>query len=179
MPQEGYERLTQKERILLPKENYFDTSIQKMETIVFKANDEEEISNESAKDKEIQTIREARDKGNKDMKRVALGLCLWKDRYLWHQGKIWIPNNEGKRTKLIRQHDNILQAGHGGTGKTTELLQRKYYWPRMRETIKQYVKNCDISEQTKVVRHARYGLMKPNEAPDRPLKSISMDFITN
>jgi len=27
MPQEGHERLTQKERILLPKEKYFDTSI--------------------------------------------------------------------------------------------------------------------------------------------------------
>jgi len=49
----------------------------------------------------------------------------------------------------------------------------------MRETIKQYVKNCDIRQRTKVVRHAPYGLMKPNEAPDRPWKSISMDFITD
>jgi len=47
----------------------------------------------------------------------------------------------------------------------------------MRNTIKQYVKNCDICQRTKVVRHAPYGLMKPNEAPDRPWKSISMDFI--
>jgi len=49
----------------------------------------------------------------------------------------------------------------------------------MRNTIKQYVKNCDICQRTKVVRHAPYGLMKPNEAPDRPWKSISMDFITD
>jgi len=47
----------------------------------------------------------------------------------------------------------------------------------MRNTIKQYVKNCDICQRTKVVRHAPYGLMKPNEAADRPWKSISMDFI--
>jgi len=58
-----------------------------------------------------------------------------------------------------------------------ELLQRKYYWPHMPDTIKQYVKNCHICQRTKVVRHAPYGLMKPNEAPDRPWKSISMDFI--
>jgi len=44
---------------------------------------------------------------------------------------------------------------------------------------KQYVKNCDIDQRTKVVRHAPYGLMKPNEAPGRPWKSISMDFITD
>jgi len=49
----------------------------------------------------------------------------------------------------------------------------------MRETIKQYLKSCDICQRTKVVRHAPYGLMKPNEAPDRPWKSISMDFITD
>jgi len=30
-----------------------------------------------------------------------------------------------------------------------------------------------------VVRHALYGLLQPNEAPDRPWKSIAMDFITD
>jgi len=91
--------------------------------------------------------------------------------------KIWIPNNEGIRTNLIRRHHNIPRVGHGGTAKTTELLQRKYYWPRIRETNKQYVKIWDICQRTKVVQHAPDGLMKPNEASDRPWKSISMDFI--
>jgi len=179
MSQEEDERLTQKERILLPKEKYFDTRIQEMETITFGTKDEEDISNESAKDKEIQTRKEALDKGNKEMKGVALGLCQWKDRYLWHQGKIWIPNNEGIRTNVIRRHHNILQAGHGGTAKTTELVQRTYYWLKMRETIKQYVKRCDICQRTKVRRHTPYRLIKPNAAPDRPWKSISMDLITD
>ena len=131
MPQEGDERLTQKERILLPKEKYFDTRIQEMETITFGTDNEREISNESAKDKEIQMIKGQLDKGNKQMKGVALGLCQWKDGYLWHQGKIWIPNSEGIRTNLIRRHHDILQAGHGGTAKTTDLVQSKYYWPKM------------------------------------------------
>jgi len=30
-----------------------------------------------------------------------------------------------------------------------------------------------------VVRHAPYGLLQSNEAPDRPWKSIAMDFITD
>jgi len=78
---------------------------------------------------------------------------------------------------LIRRHHDIPQAGHGGTAKTTELLQRKYYWPHMWDTIKQYIKKCDICQRTKVVRHAPYGLVKPCEAQNRPWKSISMDFI--
>src|SRR5207302_1863185 len=56
---------------------------------------------------------------------------------------------------------------------------RQYYWPKMRETIKRYITNWDTCQRTKVVRHAPYGLLQSNEAPSRPWKSISMDFITD
>jgi len=113
------------------------------------------------------------------MKGVALGLCRWKDDLLWYQGKIWIPNEEKLRIELIHQHHDIPTTGHGGTAKTTELIQRKYYWPHMRDLIKRYVKNCDICHRTKAVRHAPYGLLQSNEVPEKPWKSISMDFITD
>jgi len=177
MPQEGDERLTQKERILLPNERYFDTDIHEIENVRLEETNNKELKDESFRDEEIQKIRKALDEGNKEMKGIALGLCQWKAGYLWHQGKIWVPKNERIRVDLIRQHHDIPPAGHGGTAKTTELLQCTYYWPHMRDTIKQYVKNCDTCQRTKVVRHAPYGLMKPKEAPNRPWKSISMDFI--
>ena len=136
----------------------------------------EELRNEMTRNEEIQTIRKAFERGDKEMKGVALGLCQWKDEYLWHQGKIWVPNKEEIRTNLMKQYNDIPQTGHGGTAKMTEVIQRKYYWPHMRNMIKQYVKNCDICQRTKVVSHAPCGLMKPNEAPDRPWKSISMEI---
>ena len=82
MPQEGDERLTQKERILLPKEKYFDTSIQEMETMRLEETSYEELRNETARNEEIQTIRKALERGDKEMNGVALGLCQWKDEYL-------------------------------------------------------------------------------------------------
>ena len=164
MPQEGDERHTQTERILLPKEKYFDTSIQEMEIVRLEETSHEELGHETAQNEEIQTIRKALERGDKEMKGVALGLCQWKDEYLWHQGKIWVPNKEGIQTNLIRQHHDILQAGHGGTAKTTELLQRKYYWPHMRNTIKQYVKNCDICQRTKVISKSTHLPPIPHEA---------------
>jgi len=48
MPQEGDERLTQKERILLPKEKYFNISIQEMETMRFEETSNEALRNETA-----------------------------------------------------------------------------------------------------------------------------------
>jgi len=122
-----------------------------METIRFEETNDKQLQDESAWDEEIQKIRKALDQGSKEMTGIALGLCEWKDGYLWHQGKIWVPNNEGMRVDFIRRHHDILQAGHGGMAKTTELLQRRYYWPHMRDKIKQYVKNCDTCQRTKVV----------------------------
>jgi hypothetical protein len=179
MPKEGDERLTQKERILLPKEQYFSNSIQEMEVVELKDQQEEEIQQATTKDDQLQTIRQALEKGEKEMKGIPLGLCQWKEGYLWYQNKIWIPDNEPLRSAIIRKQHDVPQAGHGGTAKTTELIQRRYYWPKMRETIKRYVKNCDTCQRIKVVRHAPYGLLQSNEIPMKPWQSIAMDFITD
>jgi hypothetical protein len=179
LPTEDDERITQNEGILLKPEYFQDTKLEAMELVEFQDMDEERIPEESRNDKEIQAIKEALDTGQKEMKGIALGLCQWKDDRLWYQGKIWIPNNEDLRTGIIQKCHDQPSAGHGGTTKTTEMVSRRYYWPKIRETIKRYVKNCDTCQRKKVVRHVPYGLLQPNEAPDRPWKSIAMDFITD
>ena len=94
-------------------------------------------------------------------------------------GKGLDTKRQGLKTSLIRTcHDDPL-AGHGGTAKTTKLVSRQYYWPGMRETINRYVKNCDMCQRSKVVRHALSGMLQSNEVPDQPWKSIAMDFITD
>jgi len=82
MPQEGDERLTQKARILLPKHKYFDVNIPEIETIRLEETSYEELRNQTAQNEEIQMIRKALERGDKEMKGVALGLCQWKDEYL-------------------------------------------------------------------------------------------------
>ena len=127
-----------------------------MELAEFQDKDKRTIQQAYKTDNEIQAIKDNLEEAVKEMKGVALGLCQWKDEHLWYQGKIWIPNDEGLKTSLIRKcHDDSL-AEHEGTAKTTELVSRQYYQPRMRETSKQYVKNCDICQRSKVVRHAPY-----------------------
>jgi len=84
-------------------------------------------------DSEQQAIKKALEEGKQEMKVVALGLCQWKDDFLWYQGKIWAPNEDKLRVELIKQHQDIPTTGHRGTAKTTELIQRRYYWPHMRD----------------------------------------------
>jgi len=103
--------------------------------------------------------------GNPKIYRI-LQLLLKIHRRIQPQSKTHIPVNK-KGQKM----------GMGKKGRRS--IQRKYYWPHMRDLIKKYVKNCDTCQRTKAVRHAPYGLLQPNEVPEKPWKSISMDFITD
>jgi len=185
LPTAGDKRLTGNVGILLPKERCWnileteDIKLEVLETTEFQDKDEGEIQKASNDDDEIQNIKKNLHEGKKEMKGIALGPCQWKNGLLWYQGKIWIPNDEGIRTTLIAKHHDPPQAGHGGMAKTTELIKRRYYWPKIREDITRFIKNCDTCQRTKVVRHAPYGLLQSSEAPDRPWKSIAMDFITD
>ena len=53
----------------------------------FQDKDEGRIQQAYDKDEEIQAIKNNLAKKVKEMKGVALGLCQWKDGYLWYQGK--------------------------------------------------------------------------------------------
>jgi len=127
--------------ILLPKERYWDIpdsqeiKLALLETTEFRDKDKGEIQKASKVDNEIQDMKRNLGEGRKEMKGMALGLCQWKDDLLWYQGKIWIPNDEGIRMTLIAKHHDPTQARHGGTVKTTELINRRYNWPKIREDI--------------------------------------------
>ena len=58
-----------------------------------------------------------------------------------------------------------------------ELVQRKYIWPKLRDSFKSYVKSCTTCMHSKSQRHRPYGLLKQLLIPERPWNSISMDFI--
>jgi len=100
LPTAGDKRLTRNVGILLPKERYWDIpgteeiKLDVLETTESQDKDEGVIQKASNIDNEIQDIKRNLDKGSKEMKGIALGLCQWKDSLLWYQGKIWIPNDE-------------------------------------------------------------------------------------
>ena len=144
LPTQDDERNTQMEQILLPQYYFEDTKIESIELFSLHSKNEDQIRKAYQKDTELQKIQNALGKGEKEMKEIALELCQWKDGHLWYGEKIWIQEDEGLRTTIKSQCQDNSLAGHGGTAKTTEVVSRQYYWPKMRETIKRYVKNCDI-----------------------------------
>ena len=184
LPRAGDKPLTRNFGALLPRECWDipegeEMKIEKMELAENQDKNKEMIQQAYKMDNEIQAIKDNSARGVKEMNGIVLGPCQWEDEHLWYQGKIWIPNDEGGKTTLIRKCQDNLSAGHGGTAKTTKLVSRQYYSPGIRETIKRYVKNRIMCQRSKVVRRALYGMLQPNEVPGQPWKSIAMDFITD
>jgi hypothetical protein len=91
--------------------------------------------------------------------------------------KLWVPKDL-IQTVLESEHDSKI-VGHFGQDKTIELIRRNFWWPRMDETIIDYIQSCVECQKDKAARHQKYGLLQPLELPYAPWRSIAMDFITD
>ena len=68
-------------------------------------------------------------------------------------------------------------TGHFGIGKTIAILQKYFYWPKMKHDIILYIKSCVACAIAKPS-NRKLGLYLPLPIPDKPWHSISMDFMS-
>jgi hypothetical protein len=97
------------------------------------------------------------------------------DGLLCHLGHFCVPTSE--RAKLIWEPHYSRMAGHFGMEKTVVVLQKHFYWPKLRQDVDKYIKSCiayAISKPT----IKKQGLYTPLPTPKRPWESISMDYIS-
>jgi hypothetical protein len=98
---------------------------------------------------------------------------------LYYRGsRIVVPNAAAIKTQLLHEcHDSRL-SGHLGVAKTTALVTRHFYWPRMHDEIKAYVTSCYSCQANKPSTQRPIGLLQPLPIPERPWQTVSMDLIT-
>ena len=66
------------------------------------------------------------------------------------------------RDELLKSyHDCIAGGGHQGFERTYAALRNKYYWPSMYENIQQYVKTCEVCQQSKRAFNAKPPPLHP------------------
>ena len=59
------------------------------------------------------------------------------------------------------------------------MVSRNYWWPGITIYIHKYVDGCDTCQRTKNFPKQPYGPLYPNEVPDGPWQTITMDFVTD
>jgi len=80
--------------------------------------------------------------------------------------------------EILKSERDMKVAGHMGQDKTSELIRRNFWWPKMNERLIDFVRSCLECQKNKSSHHAPYGLSSPLELPYAPWQSIAMDFIT-
>ena len=101
-----------------------------------------------------------------------------RDGILYFRDLIVLPT-EKLQLQIFQQRHCTPVAGHFGLAKTVELICRDFYWPRIRQTIRRFIKNCDVCNRAKPSRHAPYGLLQALPVPQERWWDISMDFLTD
>ncbi len=96
---------------------------------------------------------------------------------LYYRSKLWIPDHDALRLKLLRESHDLPAVGHPGPARQFELLSRHYFWPGMKQDTQRYHRNCHVCSRAKVNRDRR-ALLKPLSVPEQRWSDISMDFVT-
>lgn len=95
------------------------------------------------------------------------------------EGRIWVPDYEPLRTAIMqRTHDSHL-AGHPGRDTMVGILLRRWFWPNIRESVRRFIRNCDICGRSTVWREAKAGFLKSLPIPERLNSELTIDFITD
>lgn len=95
------------------------------------------------------------------------------------EDRIWVPNYEPLRTAIMQKtHDSSL-AGHPGRDTMIGILLRRWFWPKMRESVRRFVRNCDVCGRMTVWREAKAGFLKSLPIPERIGTELTIDFITD
>lgn len=88
---------------------------------------------------------------------------------------IYVP--EKLRLDILTRYHDKPTAGHLGIRRTEELITRNFWWPKIHQDVVSFVNSCEQCSRNKVSRHKKYDLLRPLEVPDRPWKSIEIDFL--
>ena len=121
-------------------------------------------------------IRTALEQNRRTCQGIGLDNCRVLNGVLWKDDRLWVPNS--MVTQLIREAHDLPASGHPGMNRTLDLLRRSYCWPKMRTTIKRYIRNCYVCRRSKAPRDRINGLLKPLPIPEQRWLDISMDFVT-
>ena len=100
---------------------------------------------------------------------------------VWQKdGRMVVTAKSPYTKRLIHDHHNLPVHGHPGISRTTDLLQRRYWWPRLWQDVIQYVWGCAECQRHKVNTRPTKALLAPifPEPKANPFEVIALDFVT-
>lgn len=67
---------------------------------------------------------------------------------IFYKGSFWITDDNPFIPSLLNEFPSTPLGGHFGVLKTTHRLQANFTWPNIRRDVRNYIKHCQICQQT-------------------------------
>ncbi|EEA26621.1 retrovirus polyprotein, putative [Talaromyces marneffei ATCC 18224] len=99
------------------------------------------------------------------------------DGRLLFQGRLYVPNEEDLRVRLVDEIHRPPSTAHPGRDKMKKLIRERFYWESWNADVESYVDNCRTCGRTTTWRDRAPGLLQPLPIPERPWQHLSMDFM--
>lgn len=96
----------------------------------------------------------------------------------WFQnGKVFLSPNSTLIPLILADSHSSPIGGHFGFYKTLHRIRQSFIWPKMRQTVKDFLKTCNVCQQYKADCMKPAGLLQPLPIPTQSWVDVSMDFI--
>jgi len=96
------------------------------------------------------------------------GLIWEEDRIVYMDGRIYVPNNRKTRETILKENHDEADIEHPGQHRIMELIKRTYWWPGLREDVKNYIQGCFKCQQNQVQHQKKAGELHPLDIPQGP-----------
>ncbi|GBN17170.1 hypothetical protein AVEN_242677-1 [Araneus ventricosus] len=137
------------------------------------------LGQEQRKDSEISTIIQSCQESkisNRSELQVIDG-ALYK-RNFDPSGKRWLPViPKHLRLDIIRHFHDAPTAGHLGFIKTYDRLRKRFYWPGLYRSVRNYVMHCKECQRRKPVPQIPPGHSMPMPAVEAPFHRVGVDLL--
>lgn len=151
------------------KTNVNADALSRVEIKVTQVNDKKEVFTENlTEEKQEENQSTIEDKNN-------IKLKIYKDKV--GNYRHWITNKRDQLQLLKEYHDNPL-GGHQGQHRTLAALRLKYYWPKMKEDLINYIKTCVSCNQRKTTHVENKPVpLQISNTPHRPFEHVALDIV--
>ncbi|GKA44056.1 putative reverse transcriptase domain-containing protein [Tanacetum coccineum] len=132
----------------------------------------------SIKDKILTAQKEAVDEFTGLQKGLDEMIEQRSDETLYYLDRIWVPLTGEMRTLIMDEAHRSKYSIHPGADKMYYDLRDRYWWPRMKKDIAEYVSKCLTCLKVKAEHQRPSGLLQQPEIPVWKWEGIAMDFVT-
>ena len=98
---------------------------------------------------------------------------------LWKKNKLYIPPGDNLRNDILYWHHDVPWCAHLGIEKTLNMLNKQFWWPKMEQDIRDYIRSCKDCQTNKVDRISRTPLLSPLVPPETCWHTIGVDLIVD